>query len=98
MQPFPPRLPSSRSVCRDCGQPTAEFSSFCAGCRHLHRQHRAGKAGFWSKSITKSDRYTRQYNFSTRPAGSRGFFRDWWPLKLLLWPVWIIRKLLQLAR
>jgi len=84
--------------CLDCGQPAAEFSSFCIGCRSRHRQHPVGRAGFWPKFVTKSGRYTRHYNFAARPAGDHGFFSGWWPLTLLFFPLWALWKIIQLAR
>ena len=81
-------------VCLDCGQPATEFSSYCAGCRIRYRQHPVVPAGFWNRFITKSNRYTRQYNFAARPADKPGFFTEYGPLKLLFLSLTVFRKLM----
>ena len=85
-------------VCLYCGQPAAKYFSYCIGCQNRHWQYLAGRAGFWHKFTTKSGRYTRQYNFASRPAAGHRFFSGWWPLKLLFFPVWALWKLMQPIR
>jgi hypothetical protein len=84
---------SSHMVCLDCNRPAADFSSYCAHCRSHYRQHPAGKAGFWSKFLTKSNPYTRQYNFA-RPSGTQ-CSTGWQPLKQLLTSLLALRKKMQ---
>ena len=97
MRCFPLTSPSYCMVCLNCGQPATDFSSYCTSCRSLYRQPPAKQAGFWNKFVTKSSRYTRQYNFA-RPAGAQGFSLGGRPLKLLLLPLLALRKLFYQAR
>jgi len=54
-------------------------------------------ATFWSKfkSVSKPGRHTREYNFTPGPAARSGFFSGWWPFKLLVFPFWILWKLVR---
>jgi hypothetical protein len=81
-------------VCLDCGRPATKFFSYCAHCRSQYRQHPAKQAGFWDKFITKSNRYTRQYDFA-RSVGAQELLPGQRPLNRLLTPFLALRKLFQ---
>ena len=83
--------------CITCGRHTTAYFGYCPGCGGSRFQNADSLTSFWNwfKPDAPSKRYFRSYDYSPRSQHSGGFFSGWWPSKLLLFPLWLVRKLVR---